>query len=130
VAAVLTSVGLTGPVAAQSLSAPEMKAAYLFNFAQFVEWPAEVSAGAPLAMCIVNDGAVAEALERTVKGRALAGRDLVVKRIAGGGQLPPCHLLYVAGPDLRASLGVIEPVKGTFVFTVSDAVRSLASTGR
>jgi len=57
VAAVLTAVGLTGPVAAQSLSAPELKAAYLFNFAQFVEWPAEVSAGAPLAMCIVNDGA-------------------------------------------------------------------------
>ena len=38
--------------------APALTAAYLFNFAQFVEWPAHVArAGAPLVLCVVNDGA-------------------------------------------------------------------------
>jgi hypothetical protein len=130
VAAALTAVGLTGGSgAAQSLAAPELKAAFLFNFAQFMEWPAEtVPAGSPLALCIVDDVAVADALEKTVNGRTVEGHSLTVKRLKTGSPLPPCHLLYTAGPDLKRSLEAIEAVKGVFVLTVSDAAR-FAETG-
>jgi hypothetical protein len=66
--AVLAAIVLIGVRAAtQSVSAPELKAAYLLNFTKFVEWPAdEVPAGAPLALCIVSDDAVADALEQTI----------------------------------------------------------------
>jgi uncharacterized protein DUF4154 len=131
VAAALTAVGLTGGswVGAQSLAAPELKAAFLFNFAQFMEWPAEtVPAGTTVALCIVNDDAVADALEQTVKGRTVEGHSLSVKRLKAGAPLPPCHVLYVAGSDLKRSLDAIETVKGVFVLTVSDAAR-FAETG-
>ena len=97
--------------------APGLKAAYLFNFAQFVEWPADVvPAGAPLALCIVNDDAVADALERTIKGRTVDGHDLAVRHLRTGAPLPTCHVLYLAGARSetlarrrRDSQGVVRP---------------------
>lgn len=121
-AAFLTAVvGLTIGASTQSLSAPALRAAYLYNFAQFVEWPAgAMPADASLVLCVVDDGAVADVLERTTRGRTVEGHDLVVRRLKAGALLPACHVLYVAGSDLKRSLALVSPVKG-LVLTVSDA---------
>lgn len=130
VAAVLAFAALNGGSAeAQAVSAPELKAAYLFNFAQFVEWPADVMpAGATLTLCVDNDGNVADALERTINGRTVEGRGLAVRRLRAGAPLPTCHVLYLGGSDLKRSLDVIRTIKDVGVFTVSDAAR-FAQTG-
>jgi hypothetical protein len=129
VATALTVVGLTGASAAQSLPAPALKAAFLFNFAQFMEWPADaVLAGTSVALCIVNDDAVADALERAVEGRSVEGHNLTVRRLKAGAALPNCHLLYLGGSDLKQSLDVADTIKGVFVLTVSDTAR-FAETG-
>jgi hypothetical protein len=119
-AAVVTALALSGGSAAsQSLAAPELKAAFLFNFAQFVEWPADAEDS--LALCVVNDGAVAEALEQTVKGRTAGSRNLTVRYLKAGVPLPTCHVLYVGDADLKQSLDTIALVKGVFVLTVGNA---------
>jgi hypothetical protein len=124
-AGVLTAAVLTsGSAASQSLAAPELKAAYLFNFMQFMEWPEDaVPAGAALTLCIVDDGAVAEALEQTIKGRTIEGHSLTVRVLKAGGPLPACQLLYLAGSDLKRSLEALATVKGAFALTVGDAER-------
>jgi len=122
VAAVLTAVTLIEPAAAQSrsLAASDLKAAYLFNFARFVEWPSEaVPAATSLTLCIVNDEEVAEAVDHAVKDRRVDDHALVVRRLKQGAPLPTCHVLYLAGVDLKRSVGVIESVKDV-VLTVSD----------
>src|SRR6185436_14685279 len=76
---------ITCAAAEQSLPEAALKAAFLFNFAQFVEWPVNVlPARAPLALCVVDDAAVADALERTIRGRAVEGHDLTVGRLKAG----------------------------------------------
>ena len=111
-------------VAAQSTSAPDMKAAYLLNFARFVDWPADTPpAGSPLIMCIVNDSAVATALEQTIKGRAVDGHPLSVVRLGARGSLPLCHVLYLAALDHKALLDMIAALDGKLVLTVSDVPR-------
>jgi len=131
-AAVVTAVGLTGvPAAAQSLSAPGLKAAYLFNFTQFVEWPADaVPPGAALTLCVVNDSAVADALEQTIKGRTVEGHGLTVRHLRADAPLPACHVLYLAGGDLKRSTEVVGTLKGVFVLTVSDTARFARTGGR
>jgi hypothetical protein len=128
--AVLTAIVLLGvPAATQSVSTARLKAAYLFNFAQFVEWPADaVAAGAPLALCVVNDGTVADALEQTIKGRTVKGHALAVRRVAAGAPLPTCHVLYITGLDQKRGLDVIGTLNGKLVLTVSDAT-GFAQTG-
>jgi hypothetical protein len=130
-AAVLAVVVLTGESAeAQPISAPELKAAYLFNFARFVEWPHEVMpAGALMALCVDNDATVADALERTIKGRAVDGHTLAVRRLKAGAPLPTCHVLYLGGSDLKRSVEMIGMVNRVGVFTVSDAARFAQSGG-
>ena len=129
VAAVLTIVGLAQPIAAQSLAAPQLKGAYLFNFIQFIEWPADaVPSGDSLTLCIVNDEPVANAVDNTIKGRTVDGHSLDVRRLKVGERLPTCHLLYLGGANLKESLAAVEAIKGVFVLTVSDATR-FADTG-
>ncbi len=130
VAAVLTALAWTQSAAAQSLSAPELRAGYLFKFAQFIEWPAEAAPpGTTLSLCIVNDERVADALDRTIKDRTVDGHTLTVRRLKPGTPLPACHVLYLAGADTKRSLDVVETVKGAFVLTVSDATRFAESGG-
>lgn len=131
--AILTAIAFTAAgtlVAAQSVSAPGLKAAYLFNFAQFVEWPADaVPAGAPLTVCIVDDGAVAGALEQTVKGRTVVGHALTVIRLAPVATLPTCHVIYLGGSDQKYSADLLKALNGRLVLTVSDAPRFARSGG-
>jgi hypothetical protein len=130
-AAVLTAVALIGvPASTQSVSAPGLKAAYLLNFAQFVEWPADaIPAGTPLILCIVSDDAVADALEGTAKGRTVAGHGLAVRRLQSGAPLPMCHVLFLAGSAQKRWVDVIGVLNGKLVLTVSDAARFAQSGG-
>lgn len=115
----------TGALAAnQSVSAPGIKAAYLYNFVQFVEWPAEVPpAGVPFALCIVDDDAVANALEKTIKGRNVDGRSLAVRRLDMGAPLSTCHVVFFSASHQKQMLNVLGALSGKVVLTVSNAPR-------
>jgi len=109
---------------AQSATAPELKAAYLYNFAKFVEWPADsMAAGGPLVLCVLGDGAVADALDDAVKGRAIDGHPLTIRRVNPEGALRTCHVLYVSGVDAKRSRDLLEGLKNAAVFTASDLDR-------
>jgi hypothetical protein len=123
VIAVLTAAGLIGgSTAPQSVAGPELKAAYLVNFTRFMEWARNpVPPGTDIVLCIVDDAAVATALERTTEGRTVQGHAVTVRILTKGAPLPVCQLLYLTGSDLKQSLDAIEMVKGTVVLTVGDA---------
>src|SRR5262245_16077410 len=70
-----------------------VKAAYLFNFTKFVEWPAgAVSDGAPFPICVAGNNPFASALEDTIRGETVGGRSLQ-SRLAEGNE--PCQVLFV-----------------------------------
>jgi len=122
-AAILTAMALSAiPASTQSVSAPALKGAYLFRFTQFVEWPTQVvTAGAPLAICVVNDAAVADALEQIIRGHTVETHALTLRRLKAGEPLPTCHVLYLASAELKWPADVVETLNGKFVLTVSDA---------
>ena len=73
--------------AAQDVTEPALKAAFIYNFAKFTEWPADaIAAGAPLVLCVLGDAAIGGALERAVKGRTLAGHSIGVSQAAPDGR--------------------------------------------
>jgi hypothetical protein len=81
-----------------------VKAAYLFNFTKFIEWPpGAISEGAPFTICVAGTNPFASALEDTIRGETVAGRSLQ-SRVAQGNE--PCQVLFVphgvdAGPILK-----------------------------
>ena len=105
----------------QGAPEPTLKAAFLYNFVKFAEWPAEVVApNSPLTLCVLGDEGVQSELEQSVKGHTVGGHSLNVIRITLDGALRSCHLLYVTGLDRRRLSELIARVKEAPVFTVSD----------
>jgi len=118
-AAVLAAAALTCPAQAQPVSEDALKAAFLYNFAKFTTWPAEAP-GAPLALCVVGDGAVAGALQQIVHGHTVDGRDVAVHQLGRDANLRSCHVLYLPGDDAQLVASVVAGLKGAPVFTVAD----------
>ena len=103
------------------MTAPALKAAFLYNFAKFAEWPADALApGQRLSLCVVGDNAVADALEQTIKGRDVDNHELTVEVIKADGPIRSCHLLYVSGLDRKQAGQLLDSLKNTSIFTVSD----------
>lgn len=102
----------------------EVKADYLFLFTKYVEWPAEMLGGAaqPIVIGVVGDDAVAEALERRVKGRTTqGGRKVTAVRARRPEDLAGCHVVF-AGPAERRSLSELTAAtRSKSTLTVCDA---------
>lgn len=116
VAAFLTA----GPTAEPTATAPALKAAFIYNFAKFAEWPPDVAPTGPLNVCVVGDPAVADALEVTAKGHSIDGREVVVSRPLVESPLRGCHLLYVGRIDARQAAHLVDDLKSAPVLTIGD----------
>ena len=93
-----------------------VKAAYLYNFLKYVEWPPDAGAGA-LTICVAGRNPFGAVLRDLVRGETITGRTVDARVV-----LEPetgCHLLFVPeGAPLRAYL---RGVSGRPVLTVGDA---------
>ena len=110
------------PAYAQSVSEFELKAAFVYNFAKFTEWPAEtLRPGGPLVFCVNGDDGIETALAQTTKNRLLEGHQVVVRRLGDGEPTHTCHILYVSastGHDRTVQL--VETLTTASVLTISD----------
>lgn len=104
-----------------ALSADEIKAAYLFNFAKFVDWPAETFAdtAAPLQICFFGGEAVERSF-RTLEGKTVKGRALQVKTISRLQDLSRCQVLFIGADQLARWPQIQEQLTWGRMLTVSD----------
>jgi hypothetical protein len=106
------------PARADELPEYRLKAAFIYNFALFTEWPAEV--GATLNLCIHGRdpfGAEIDALQ----GKAVGGRSIVVQRKPASASLEGCQIVLVAPSVIGALPRVLESLRGRPVLTVADS---------
>jgi hypothetical protein len=109
------------PVPAQDVTEPALKGAFIYNFAKFTEWPVDaVQAAAPLVMCVLGDGAVGDALERTVKGRVIASHAVTVLQGPATVSQRVCHVMYVSGVTADQATQLVAGVRDVPVLTISD----------
>jgi hypothetical protein len=93
---VLASLSVAATQAAQ-YSVDAVKAAYLFRFAQYVEWPKASPSDAAFVIGVTGAEDVAKHLERLVPGLSVNGRPVTVKRVSRVQELDGVHILFV-GP--------------------------------
>ena len=92
--AVFASLGPTAVRAAQ-FSADAVKAAYLFRFAQYVEWPESATPDVPFVIAVSGADDVATQLERLLPSMTVHGRRAVVRRVTRAQELEGVHILFV-----------------------------------
>ncbi len=81
----------------------QVKAAFLYNFAKFVEWPAAafVDDQAPFTLCIVGDDLFGSALSEIAAQKNVKGRSLAVRHLKEEAGLRACHILFVSSSEKK-----------------------------
>jgi hypothetical protein len=113
---------------AQDVTEPALKAAFIYNFARFTTWPADAPPGDTFVICVLNDAAVAEALQRAVAGRSLTDRPVSVTSVAPAASKKACRVLYMAGLPVARAAEVVAELRDAPVLTISS-IDGFASAG-
>ena len=100
----------------------QLKAAFLYNFTQFTEWPADAfaTADAPIVIGIVGEDPFGKTLDDAVRGEVVRGRPLVVQRFRADEDIGRCHILFIGRSEKERLRAVLIQLQGRPVLTVSD----------
>jgi hypothetical protein len=117
---------LGGSADAAPPSEYQLKAVFLYNFAQFVEWPAEAfpSSKAPFVIGVVGEDPFGEDLDAAVRGESVMGHPLVVKRYRSIRDVEPCQILFIGASELSRLDRILGSLERRAVLTVSDIDQS------
>jgi hypothetical protein len=94
---------VTSGATAQSVDEYRVKAAFVFNFAKFIQWPAEAfkTSGDPLVICVVGQDQMANSLRETVNGSSIDGRAVIIRQIAIGQGPCDCQILFIGASAMK-----------------------------
>lgn len=108
--------------AAQTVEEYQLKAAFLYNLAKFVEWPPEVygSPMDPLVICILGENPFGEALEQAVHGKTVEGRRVAVRPVAEARQVKGCQILFVSSSERKRVRPILADIQTSGILTVGD----------
>lgn len=117
------------PAAARAQQVPleyRVKAAYLYNFTKFVEWPAGAfAAGTPLSLCVAERNPFGSVLADTLRGEEVQGRQVAARVVDEPGA--PCHVLFI--PDGVAPARWLVAARTQPVLTVGESDDFLGQGG-
>jgi hypothetical protein len=119
----LVAAGALMPGAASSQAVPEyeLKAAYLYNFALFVAWPADTRKDGLFVLCVAGDSPLNAALA-ALEGKAVRSQRLVVRGIDGMPDLGECQMLYIAAAEEMRLERILALARGRPILTIADAL--------
>jgi hypothetical protein len=121
-----------GRAQAPAPSEYQLKAAFLYHFAQFVEWPsaAFTNATSPLVIGILGDNPFGAELAKTVNGKSINNRPLDVRELRSAAEATNhCHILFVSSSEKKRLPEVFAALRGTSVLTVGETDRFTESGG-
>ena len=118
--------------AGQEPELPEyvVKAGFLFNFAKYVEWPAEAFDGpkAPIRIGVAGEDPFGTILERTLKDKNVNGRAFTIDRFKEPGDIQRCHILFVTRAGKERTSAMLERARQPGTLTVGED-RGFAQAG-
>jgi hypothetical protein len=114
-----------GLVDAQEDSQPteyQIKAAFIFNFAKFVEWPATAfpKASSPMLVGVLGENPFHDALEKTIKNKTVDEHPVVIMQYHSAADATNCHILFISSSEKARLPQILRQLKGSSVLTVSE----------
>jgi hypothetical protein len=99
----------------------QVKAAYLYNFAKFVEWPPRVALSeSSFNICVLGRDPFDSTFGATVAGENIKGKNVVVKRIPRAQDGASCQILFISSSEEARLKEILAVLDKTSVLTVSD----------
>lgn len=120
----LLLLGLSGKMPAQVAATEEqIKAAYMLNFAKFVEWPADAlpTPDSPLNFCELGRSQTADEMDSFFRDKSINGHAIKVRRLAKPEDIRDCHMVFVTAGNIKQTQQALQAAKGRPVLIVGDA---------
>jgi len=116
---------------ARVISEYDLKAAFLFNFTQFVEWPPEAfpDASTPITIGILGEDPFGGSLDEIVADEVVRNRRLLVRRFRDVAQVDRCHVLFVSPSETRDLDRVFSALDRRSILTVGETADFTARSG-
>ena len=138
---VVSGTAASWTVQAQAVDEYQVKAAYMYNFAKFVDWPAGAlgSPTQPIAFCVLGQTPLSQALRDTLSGKVVDQRPLVFRQLSDSKLASKCQALFIGAADKKQMRQALDEVKSLSVLTVGEVenftddggiVRFLLEAGR
>ena len=123
--ACLPRIALTQTTPETQATENQIKAAYLYKFGGYVEWPVQSfdKADSPLVIGVLAGDTFADVLEQTIAGRSMNGHPISVRKIRHGEPYTGVHIVFISRTETAALNDAIAGVKGQAVLTVTDSER-------
>jgi hypothetical protein len=108
----------------------QIKAVFLYNFAQFTQWPegALPAEKSPIIIGIVGPDPFGPTLVETVHGETILGHPLIIEHFAHPADIKTCHILFISQPEVRHCDEILKTIKGKPVLTVGDTDSSASAS--
>jgi hypothetical protein len=109
----------------------EVKAAFLFNFAKFVEWPADAFAtsNSPIVIGILGKNVFGDDLTKTIRDRKVNNRAFQFRILQSATEATNCHILFISASEKDDYPNIVGTLHNASVLTVSEADGFLKAGG-
>ena len=104
-----------------------VKAAFLYKFGSYIEWPSEsfARADSPVAIGVMGADTLAEELAQIVAGRNVNGRPVLVRRLRPGDPIAGLHMLFIGRSDGGRLAEILAAARGRALLTVTESEEGL-----
>ena len=99
----------------------QVKAIFLFNFTQFVDWPRSAEPERSIAICILGEDPFGSYLDDALRGEHVDNRALVVRRYRRAEDIENCQVLFISQSESSRIDAALARVRDSGTLTVSDA---------
>jgi hypothetical protein len=110
------------PIGAASPTEYQVKAAYLFNFGRFVQWPSQGSASqnTTFPICVLGADPFGKTLDETIAGQSIDSKAVVARRINDAGDAAGCRVLFISTGEGAHLKSILNNLDSLSILTVSD----------
>lgn len=123
--------GEFAPQTSQTPSAAEIKAAFIFNFAKFTEWPPQsfASPGDPIKVAFWGAEDVRSAFQSLYAGKEINGRKVETRKLKSAEDLMACEVLFISAANGALSTGARKPALDASTLVIGESEDFLARGG-
>jgi len=103
----------------------DVKAAFLYNFVKFVQFPPDAipAQGTPIQLCIFGSDPFGGSLDAAIQGKSIEGHSLVTRRVANVGEMKTCQVIFISAQDKSKVPELLESARGSGALLVGESAQ-------
>lgn len=109
----------------------QIKAAFIYNFAKFTDWPPDAfrDGKAPFVLGILGENPFGPELERSLSGKTIADHPMTIQTLRAATEATNCHLLFINRTEKENLPAILKTIQGSSVMTVSEMDQFIEAGG-